>query len=394
MSYARDVCIVAQWEFGRFFKWRDQFVSLTLFLLVSVVWAGAALVAGASGRTVTIALAGIEVPAPAGGRLQFVPAAPDDRTGTDALRRGDVQGVLSRRADGAFELLVTKDPRYRMELMVLLEEVVRRERLQASGVSSQALQRILAPVAFDVRFTNPVRERQGRAEKIAAGFCIGVMLIAVFISLANLLTGITGEKQLRVTESVVSAISPQAWIDGKVFGITATALAAVANLIVGMAIVALTAQFASGFTWPAASLRPGVVLALAVYTVLGLLLWNAFFAAVAATVSDVYTSSRSSLVFLPLVPVVLSIAVLRDPDALVARILALFPLTSSPALPMRLVLSDPGFVEVGCSLALLAGAVWIMRRMAGRIFELGILLYGKEPTLPEMMRWAIERRPR
>jgi ABC-2 type transport system permease protein len=394
MSHARDVYIVAQWEFRRFFKWKDQAISLALFLLVSGVWAGAALVAGASGRTVTIALAGIEVPAPAGGRLQFVPAAPDDRTGTDALRRGDVQGVLSRRSDGAFELLVTKDPRYRTELMVLLEEVVRRERLSASGVSSQALQRILAPVAFDVRFTNPARERQGRAEKIAAGVCIGVMLIAVFISLANLLTGITGEKQLRVTESVVSAISPQAWIDGKVFGITATALASVANLIVGMAIVAVTAQFASGFTWPVASLRPGVVFALAVYTVLGLLLWNAFFAAVAATVSDVYTSSRSSLVFLPLVPVVLSIAVLRDPDALVARILALFPLTSAPALPMRLVLSDPGLVEVSCSLALLAGAVWVMRRMAGRIFELGILLYGKEPTLPEMMRWAIERRAR
>jgi ABC-2 type transport system permease protein len=197
-----------------------------------------------------------------------------------------------------------------------------------------------------------------------------------------------------VTESVVSAISPQAWIDGKVLGITATALVSVANLIVGMAIIAITAQFASGFTWPAASLRPGVVLALFVYTVLGLLLWNAFFAAVAATVSDVYTSSRSSLVFLPLVPVVLSIAVLRDPDAVVARVLALFPLTSAPALPMRLVLSDPGLLEVGSSLALLAGAVWVMRRLAGRVFELGILMYGKEPTLPEMMRWAIERRAR
>jgi ABC-2 type transport system permease protein len=156
----------------------------------------------------------------------------------------------------------------------------------------------------------------------------------------------------------------------------------------------MTAHFASGFTWPEAALRPGVILVLAVYTVLGLLLWNSFFAAVAATVSDVYTSSRSSLMFLPLLPVVLSIAVLRDPDALVARILALFPLTSAPALPMRLVLSDPGLVEVGCSLALLAGAVWVMRRIAGRVFELGILLYGKEPTLAEMIRWATERRDR
>ena len=133
---------------------------------------------------------------------------------------------------------------------------------------------------------------------------------------------------------------------------------------------------------------------LLLYTILGLLLWNAFFAAVAATVSDMYTSSRSSLTFLPLLPVVLSVAVIRDPDGLVARILALFPLTSAPALPMRMVLSDPGLLEIGCSLALLGGAVWLMRRMAGRIFELGILLYGKEPTLAEMIRWATERRDR
>ncbi len=394
MSHARDVCVVAQWEFGRFFKWRDQFIGLALFLLVSAVWAGVALVAGAAGRTVTVALAGVALQPPAGGRFQFVPAAPDDRQGTDALRRGDVQGVLSRRADGAFELLVTKDPRYRAELAALLGDVVRRERLEASGVSPLALQRILAPVAVDVRFVDPARGRVGRAEKIAAGFCVGVMLIAIFTSLANLLTGITGEKQLRVTESVVSAISPQAWIDGKVLGITAAALASVGNIIVGLAIIGVTAQLVSGFTWPAASLRPTVILTLAAYTILGLLLWNSFFAAVAATVSDVYTSSRSSLIFLPLVPVALSVAVLRDPDALVARVLAVFPLTSSPALPMRLVLSDPGPLEVAGSLALLAGAVWVMRRMAGRIFQLGILLYGKEPTLPEMVRWATERRVR
>ena len=394
MSHVRHVSVVAQWEFARFFSWKDQAVGLALFLLVSAVWAGAALVAGSRGSTVTIALADIDVQAPAGGRFRFVPAAPDDAARAAALRQGDVQGLLSRRPDGAFELLVLKDPRYRSELAALLEAVVRRERLEASGLTPQALERILAPVDLAVRFTDPVRERQGRAEKIAAAVCVGVLLMAVFTSLAYLLTGITGEKQLRVTESVVAAISPQAWIDGKVLGITAYSLASVGNIVVGLALVGMTAQFASGFTWPEAALRPAVILVLAAYTVLGLLLWNSFFAAVAATVSDVYTSSRSSLMFLPLVPVVLSIAVLRDPDALLARILAVFPLTSAPALPMRLVLSDPGVLEVGSSLALLAGAVWIMRRMAGRIFQLGILLYGKEPTLAEMTRWATERRGR
>jgi len=394
VSDTRHVWIVSQWEFRRFFKWKDQLVSLALFLLVSVVWAGAAFVAGAGRSSVAVALAGVDIQAPAGGRFRFEPAAQDERARMAALRAGNIQGVLSRRPEGGFDLLVTKEPRYRGELSAVLDAFVRRERLEATGVTPEALQRILAPAALEVRFADPARERIGRAEKIAAGVCVGIMLMAVFTSLSYLLIGITGEKQLRVTESVISAISPQAWIDGKVLGITAYSLVSAANVVVGLGLVGLAAQLASGFVWPSAALRPAVALVLLLYTILGLLLWNAFFAAVAATVSDMYTSSRSSLTFLPLLPVVLSVAVLRDPDGLVARILALFPLTSAPALPMRMVLSDPGLLEIGCSLAFLAGAVWLMRRMAGRIFELGILLYGKEPTLAEMIRWATERRDR
>jgi len=89
--------------------------------------------------------------------------------------------------------------------------------------------------------------------------------------------------------------------------------------------------------------------------------------------------------------VITCLAILRDPDSLVSRALALFPLTSAPALPVRLVLSDPGLLEIGASAALLLGAIWLTRRLAGRIFEVGMLLYGKEPTLPEIARWASAR---
>lgn len=96
--------------------------------------------------------------------------------------------------------------------------------------------------------------------------------------------------------------------------------------------------------------------------------------------------------FAPLLPVILSGAVLRDPDSVLAQGLAIFPLTSVPALPLRLVLSDPGIPEILLSLVLLVGAIWFMRRAAGRIFELGMLMYGKEPTLGEIVRWARRRR--
>lgn len=392
MSHARQVLTVAGWEFRRYFKWKDQLIGIGLFLLIGFVWVGAAAVAGAKGRTITVALAGLEITAPPEGRIRFVTAPSDDSGRTAALQNGDVQGVLTRRPDGTFDLLVQKDPRYKAELTALLGESVRRERLSATGITPEGLELILAPAPLEVRFTNPATARRGTPEKIAAVVFIAILLMAVFTSMAYIMTGISGEKQLRVTESVVAAISPQAWIDGKVLGITAFSLASVGGSVVGGLIVALGAKLTTDFSLPVAAVRPGVVLTLIVFTLLGLLLWNSFFAAVASTMDDPNTSSRSSLLMLPALPVVMSLAVLRDPDSLVSRVLALCPLTSAPALPMRLVLSNPGLTEIGASVALLIAAIWLMRRFAGRIFEVGMLLYGKEPTLSEMARWASERR--
>lgn len=388
MSQARHALTVAAWEFGRYFKWKDQVISLLVFLAIGAIWAGSAWIAGAKGRTMTVALVGFEATATPESRLRFVPASEDQGVRLEALARGEIHGILTRRGDDGFELLVAKDPRYKSELLAALGETVRRERLAAAGLSARQLGQLLEPPVLEVRFTDPGAARRGTAEKIAAAVFIGFMLLAVFTSMAYIMTGITGEKQLRVTESVVSAIAPQAWIDGKVLGLTAYSLASLANLTAGGLLVAAGARLATGFTLPQAAIRPSVLLVLLSYSVLGLLLWNSFFAAVASTLDDPNTSSRSSLLMLPALPVVMALAILRDPDGVVARILAVFPLTSAPALPIRMVLSDPGWIEIAASLALLVAAIWATRRIAGRIFEVGMLLYGKEPTLREIARWV------
>ncbi|HEX6852831.1 MAG TPA: ABC transporter permease [Candidatus Polarisedimenticolaceae bacterium] len=388
MSHLQQAALVARWEFRRYFKWKDQLLGILFFLVVSAVLGGALTVAGARGRTIVVSVSGVALEAPAEGRFRFVPASPDRATDVSALREGEIQGILSRDAGGAFELVVEKDPRYRVELAALLHDVVRRERLAEAGLAPETLARIVAEPPLAVRFLDPSVERRGKAEKIAAGVFIGVFLTAAFTSMAYVLTGITGEKQLRVTESVLSAIPPQAWIDGKIVGIAAYSLVGVANMAVGSLLVFGALSLTSGFALPAAAVRPSVLVTLVATTILGLLLWNAFFAAVAATLDDPNTSSRSSLLMLPVIPVVLSIAVIRDPDGGIARFLSLFPLTSAPALPMRQVLSDPGIVEIVLSLALLAASVWMVRGAAGRIFEIGMLMYGKEPTIAEVLRWA------
>ena len=387
MSHWRQAWLVATWEFTRYFKWRDQFLGLLLFVGMSVLAWGVGRLARGS-RQLTVATAAFQVMAPPGSRLRFIGAPEDTATQRRMLVDGEVSGILTRRVDGSFELRVQKDPRFMTELVAVLTDVVRQERLTASGLAASQLTEILAPPEVSVAYTDPTRQRAGRGERLVAGIFLGLVMLSVFTGMAYLLTGITGEKQLRVTESITAIIHPQAWIDGKILGIGAYSLVNILNMVLGSILLALAAKMAWGFTLPPVIVRPGVIFVLVVFSLGALVMWNAAFAAFASTINDPNTSTRSSVMFLPFIPVAMTVSVLRDPDHVASRVLAMFPLTSPSAMPIRAILSNPGWLEVTGSLIILAGTIWLFRRLAGRIFEIGMLMYGKEPTFREMWRWA------
>jgi len=391
MSHWKQVRLVAAWEFARYFKWRDQVLGLLLFVGLSALAWGVGKFASGGRRAMTVATSGIELTPRPGSRLRFVEAPADSAGQATLLSGGDAGGILTRSMDGTFELKVEKDPRYLPELRTLIADVVRQERLSASGLAESQLVQILAPPELNVRFTDPDRQRSGRAERIAATIFLGLVMLSVFTSMAYLLTGITGEKQLRVTESITAIIPPQAWIDGKILGIGAYAMANILNMVAGGIVLAVVARVTWGFTIPDIIVRPGVIAVLVVFSVLALLLWNSAFAAFASTIDDPNTSARTSMMFLPFLPVAMTVSVLRDPDHIASRVLALFPLTSPSAMPIRVILSNPGAVEIAAAVAILVGTIWLFRRLAGRIFEIGMLMYGKEPSLREMWRWASAR---
>ena len=385
---------IALWEFRRFFRWKDQLVGLLLLVLG---WGGvsvAGLVVGKSGRPVRIAVHGapeLALEPQAGSRLRIQPALA--RTAAElraAVRTGDLEGAVLFLGPGRAELVVPREPRWKGELEKLLLDA-RREaalaRLSAADATSRAL---LSPLELKVIPAQPGKAGRGRAEAIAAAVFVGMMILGVFLALGWLMSGVTGEKQLRVTELVLSAVPAQTWIDGKILGITALVLVSLLTTSAGILALAAVVATVSGSALPVAVVSPGFLLAAALFTLLGLLLWTAFFAAVSATIDDPNTSTKGGLLFLPLLPVVLTFAVVKDPDSVLSRVLSLLPPTSASALPARLVLADVPAWEPVLAGLLLLGAALVARRAAGRVFRLGMLMTGKEPTVPEILRWMRE----
>jgi ABC-2 type transport system permease protein len=304
------------------------------------------------------------------------------------LEADDFDGVLIVDDPDNPALIVIDEPQWLGELQAVLSADRRRERIRDASLTSDQVTRILAPVEVAVRYVGSGPPRT-RARAITAIVLVSLMTAGIFSGLSYQFVAITGEKQLRVTEQIVAAIPPQLWIDGKILGISLLSLVSSMTYVVGiLGFLLMSRVFGGTVSIPEGAFDIGTALVLVPIAAGGFLLWNTFFGAIAATINDPNTSARSGLLMLPVFPVVAALMMIRYADTSLAMVLAVFPFTSPAFLPLRLVLEDVPFWEAGLALLLLAASIWFCRRMAGKVFGASVLMYGKEPTWSEMVRWV------
>jgi ABC-2 type transport system permease protein len=129
-----------------------------------------------------------------------------------------------------------------------------------------------------------------------------------------------------------------------------------------------------------------------VYFVLGYLLFAAIYAAIGAMVNTDQEAQQMQwpVTSLLIVPIILMQMVLRDPDSSTSIVLSLVPFFTPILMMMRINLSTPPAWQLALSVIVMLGAILAMAAIAARIFRVGILMYGKRPTLPEILRWVRE----
>jgi ABC-2 type transport system permease protein len=219
-----------------------------------------------------------------------------------------------------------------------------------------------------------------------------LMIMAIFLSFAYQFTAITGEKQLRITEQIVSAIKPQVWMDGKILGITLTGLSSMLTYsIIGVLTGMVYFQFTG--TSVAGVLKylhlPSIMLYFS-FTLMGILMWNSVLAALASVITDPNNSAKSSFMLIPVLFVASGFLVMRNPDSGMSVFLSWLPLTSATAMPMRTAITDVAWWAVTGSFVVQSGLFYAFRKLAAKIFHVTILLNGKEPTWGEVLRMARE----
>lgn len=299
----------------------------------------------------------------------------------------------------------------------LMERRINQELLLKEGISPEVVAQSRVNVNLATFSLSDEGEQASDVRiKMAAGYLAGFMIyFFVFFYTAQVMRGVIEEKTNRIVEVIISSLKPFQLMLGKIFGIGAVGLVQfVIWMVLSTAIytVGVGVLFKDKLNPEAIANQAGmpqgaeisegmefvnsleavpfgqIIVGFLIFFIGGYLLYAALFAAIGSAVDNETDTQQFMLpVTIPLIlGILVTTRVIEDPDGALAFWFSIIPLTSPIVMMVRLPFGVPGW-ELALSIALLIlgfiAATWI----AGRIYRIGILMYGKKPSYKEMFKW-------
>jgi ABC-2 type transport system permease protein len=273
-------------------------------------------------------------------------------------------------------------------LGVTINDALRRQALKNKGLKEDEIEATLDSV--EVAPQSPLGKNAPNPQVmfIATLGMVMVMYVTVLLYGVNVMRSILEEKTSRIMEVMLSIASAKDMMAGKILGVGAVGLTQVG-------IWGLTAGiFSGGALVGTAALIKGVLSAkllifFGIFFLLGYVLYSTLCAAVGSMVNS--EQEAQQMQFLVMMPMVLSVIfivnIFQHPSSPVAIFGSLFPFTAPLVMFSRIALDSAPWEQIALSIALMLATIYGMVWLCGRIYRVGILMYGKKPTLPEIMKW-------
>ncbi len=280
--------------------------------------------------------------------------------------------------------------------------------------------------ALDTRIDldpEPIKPGGDDATKLTGAIAAGIgsimgiiMYMTVFIYGMMVMRSVMEEKTTRIVEVMISSVKPFQLMLGKIIGVGAVGLTQVAIWAILIPLISLIVNLAFGFDasysqmpTEGTELDPEdtqAMIALAMnelssqdwwlilplfvfYFLGGYFLYSSLFAAVGSAMSD--DLGEGQALTLPItIPVIIAfyimVMVVQAPNSSLAVWSSIFPLFSPIVMPARLAFAPPLWEVILSIVVLLASCIFFVW-LSGRIYRVGILMYGKKVTFKELGKW-------
>ena len=282
------------------------------------------------------------------------------------------------------------DFRERSWLSETIGYVIEQQDLSSKGMSGDQVDQLLQPVKVQ-----PVRiERGHEAKGNGTGRFLEIVVMVMLLYMAVLFYGISvmrsvlEEKTSRIIEVLLSSASSTELMAGKLLGVGAVGLTQILAWAIMAGVVALPA-LATQPNLSELQISPWIMAAFALFFLLGYLLYSTMYATIGAITTT--EQEGQQLQFLIVIPLVLSVFMLmpaiRTPDSAAVVWMSLIPFFSPIVMYARIVVQTPPLWQILLSFALLIGTIAGLVILCARIYRIGVLIYGKRATLPEIVKW-------
>ena len=280
------------------------------------------------------------------------------------------------------------------QLQDAIHSIWMRQKMQARGLPADLtadLEKRIDMKAFKVS-EKGIDEEKGAGILAALIFLI-LMYSTFFMYGYQVMRGVIEEKSSRIVEIVVASVRPVELMLGKIIGIGLVGLTqySVWSLVaMNLSLPAIAALLAGGGDIGV----PHIPLSMLAYFMLFFLLGYFLYASIYTTIAAPFNTDQEAQQ-LAMIPMMLILggflvypAVMNDPNGGVALFFSLFPFTASLVMFLRTAVSEPPAWQIALSIVILLCTTVVLAWFAGRIYRVGILMYGKKPTIPEIIRWV------
>lgn len=352
-----------------------------------------------------------------------------DLTVDQARQRDDVDAVLVIPTDivdggGMLTLFTNGASSINLESDITqqVNKIIETNRLEQYDI--QDLDKIIAAVQSNVALQSFRNDEESRQSSTLLSYILGITLTMILYMCLLLygqmvMTSIIEEKSNRVLELVVSSVKPMQLMLGKICGIGLVAVTQIVLwtvLIAVMSGVLLPALIPTELSQQVTAVGAGAadsttvtadvdMLAaiatlgdvsyilslfglLLLFLIGGFMLYAAIYAAIGSAVDNIQDAGQlQSIVIFPIIfGIIFAMQAASDPTSSMALWTSFIPFTSPMVMMARIPFGIPAW-EIVVSLIILFASFVFMVWLAGKIYRVGIFMYGKKPNIKELIRW-------
>ncbi|MCH7771088.1 MAG: ABC transporter permease [Bacteroidetes bacterium] len=219
-----------------------------------------------------------------------------------------------------------------------------------------------------------------------SAFIFIILLTMMIIYSGQLLVrSLIEEKSNRLIEILISSCTSEQLLTGKILGLGALGLTQIFIWsLIGIALV-------GGAVIPPAAFDN--ILIMLVYFIVGFIFYTTIFVGIGSIVTTEQEAQQMTtyISLILIMPVVVAMPAIQNPDSIMVRVMSYIPLTIPSIMLLRFKIAPVPLIDIIITLFIMFVSTIVTLKIAAKIFRIGILSYGKKPTIKELIHWLKEK---